>query len=121
MSAFKNEYPKARKEHECWLCTVPIQKGTHYARWGWHGDGSVQTMRAHIVCDKYAKDNLEEYTDEGVGYDAVEEHVRDTTACDNGIFFDDEAEKITAKYPDIAPLVAKIRAGQTTKQTLKGE
>jgi len=44
--------PKARKEHRCILCELPIEKGVvHVARFGVDDDGKVK-VRMHIECEK---------------------------------------------------------------------
>ncbi|TRZ81223.1 hypothetical protein D4R86_02920, partial [bacterium] len=54
--------PKARKEHRCILCELPIEKGVvHVARFGVDDDGKVK-VRMHIECEK-ATEGLEPLTE----------------------------------------------------------
>ena len=47
--------PKARKEHRCILCELPIEKGVvHVARYGVDDEGKVK-VRMHIECEKATK------------------------------------------------------------------
>ena len=47
--------PKARKEHQCYLCERPIPRGTiHVARTGVNDDG-ICTFRMHTECEKITK------------------------------------------------------------------
>lgn len=47
--------PKARKEHRCYLCELPIPKGTvHVARSGVDEDG-FNKFRMHTDCEKITK------------------------------------------------------------------
>ena len=52
--------PKARKEHRCYLCELPIRKGTiHVARSG-VGDNGIEKFRMHAECEKITKPWIEQ-------------------------------------------------------------
>ena len=62
--------PKARKEHVCELCALPIAVGQkHVARRG-VSDGVVMTFRMHEDCERMTRDwHLDDWE---CGFDAVE-------------------------------------------------
>lgn len=45
---------KARKEHECGLCTEKIQKGETYNNQTCKFEGSIYTFKAHTQCKEIA-------------------------------------------------------------------
>lgn len=76
---------RARKTHRCYLCPLPIEAGTTYRTWAWISDG-IWTVRVHPACEAYAETRIGAWADGGVEENAV------------------------AAYPDLARLVARVRA-----------
>lgn len=56
----RDDHPKARKDHLCYLCELPIPKGTTYvSRSGIDDDGPV-TCKMHAACEAHTKKWKEE-------------------------------------------------------------
>lgn len=43
---------KARKEHRCFLCELPIAKGDTYIRRSGVGDGELTRFAMHVACER---------------------------------------------------------------------
>lgn len=69
---------KARKEHECMLCGLPIKKGETYYKQTNVDDGDIYDFKMHIHCDKIAikYDLYGNYNDEGLTDDAFMDFIR---------------------------------------------
>ena len=113
---------KARKQHWCYLCTLPIERGTVYARWACFGDGTAITIRTHPACKNYAERHIDEWGDEGVDWYAAEADIRERLQAwkPAGVLVGldaAEAAKIVADFPALARLVElvsrEIRADST--------
>lgn len=48
-------YPKARKEHRCYLCGLRIRKGARHVRRDGIADGEFVACRMHAVCESHTK------------------------------------------------------------------
>jgi hypothetical protein len=48
---FRDETPKARKEHRCYLCGLPIAKGETFLRRTGSGDDGLDSVCMHIDCE----------------------------------------------------------------------
>ena len=106
---------KPRKEHWCFLCTVPIPKGEAHDRWCWVYDGSISRLRAHDDCKSYAHDCIDGWANgDGVEDNAVETDLweRVTHRDQEWRYHINEAEvaSILATWPGLAPLIEKVRA-----------
>lgn len=114
VTAFGSTYPKARKVHVCYLCNDDIDRGTKYHRWACLGDGTAITMKTHVACSDYASAHIDEWTDEGVDFNAVESDVRERIQAWNGgelVGVDNEAVvKIVTAFPDLSRLVSRVAA-----------
>ena len=101
----------ARKQHVCFLCSIPIRKHTTYRRWVCFGD-SVSAIKVHPDCELYAQRYLDEWTDNGVDDNAVEEDIRDRIRMwrDNTVLCvdDNETSKILVEFFGLGELVGKI-------------
>jgi hypothetical protein len=111
-SASNIRHVKARKEHACFLCPLPIEAGTVYRRWAWFHDGSARTMRVHPACYDYAGEHLAEWSGDGVEECAVFTHLDEQiTECRPA----DRAERIAeirAQWPALSALVDRVVAEQ---------
>jgi hypothetical protein len=47
--------PKARKQHQCYLCAKPIEVGSTYVRSSGTYDGNFWTMAMHVACEAQTK------------------------------------------------------------------
>ena len=106
---------KARKPHRCFLCSVPIERGTIHDRWTWFGDGRPSEMRAHDACDEYARAKLEGWVNgDGVDPGAVESDLWDVLVAQDEEFRhtigETSAAKVLADFPGLAAQVARVRA-----------
>src|SRR5688572_5363995 len=69
---------RATKQHNCFLCSLPILAGTKYLGWTWLGDGTPARMRVHPACHAYAHDRIDGWTNgDGAVEDAVETDLRE--------------------------------------------
>lgn len=106
---------KPRKEHNCFLCTVPIAKGEAHDRWSWISDGSISRLRVHDDCKSYAHDCIDGWTNgDGVDDNAVEADLweRITHRDAQWKYHVDEVEvtKIITTWPGLASVIEKVRA-----------
>ena len=51
-----NSTPKARKQHQCYLCAKPIEVGSTYVRSSGTYDGNFWTIAMHVACEAQTKD-----------------------------------------------------------------
>jgi hypothetical protein len=104
---------KARKQHRCFLCPMPIQKGEHYLRWAYksEGDCAPVTTRAHPACNAYADREINDYTNgNGVAPFAVSEDLREEFDFSS---MNECLEEYLGEHPEMRPLVEYlIAAGQ---------
>ncbi len=106
---------KARKDHNCFLCSVPIERGTTHDRWTWFGNGRPSEMRAHDACRDYAHDRIEGWTNgDGVEQCAVESDLWYALVTQDEEFRhaidETAAAKVLIDFPGLAPQVARVRA-----------
>lgn len=113
---------KARKQHGCFLCSFPIDKGEVHDIWSCVDPGiSIVRIRAHDACKEYAHDCINAWTNgDGVDDNAVETDLCDKlTPYNHGdpIAMDErEASRILALYPGLERIVAKIRTRQSDRK-----
>lgn len=60
--------PKARKEHTCSECRLPIEKKEQYYRLETLYDGSWETSKLHLSCKDYRKMVYDHEREEGCDY-----------------------------------------------------
>lgn len=56
MAVFPSTYPRARIEHRCNLCELPIPVGERYRRYAVADDGGAATLKEHMVCFDFMTD-----------------------------------------------------------------
>lgn len=107
---------KPRKEHHCYLCSLPIQKGEAHDRWCCVDSGSISRLRVHDACKDYAHDCIEDWTNgDGVEPGAVETDLWERlTWRASGTWLygvnEKEVTDVLTTWPGLAALVEKIRA-----------
>jgi hypothetical protein len=47
---YSEEFPVARKPHECCECLAPIAKGEKHLRWVMKWEGTIDSGRQHMLC-----------------------------------------------------------------------
>lgn len=69
---------KARKEHQCWNCYRPIEKGTEY-NYGTFKYDDVYTIKSHKDCQDAASYHFQDYSyyDFCDGYPPLLDHIND--------------------------------------------
>lgn len=107
---------KARKRHNCFLCTVPILVGTEHDTWTCIGDGRPNRLRVHDDCKSYAHDLIDGWTNgDGVEDNAVETDIWDSIVeqTDEWVYLVNEAKAadILATWPGLAGVVEAVRVG----------
>lgn len=60
----ERKYPKARKQHCCIWCGMPVAIGETYARIKSIYDGDFQDHRFHMECEKQCGDEIDESLDD---------------------------------------------------------
>lgn len=110
--------PRARCEHNCFLCSLPIAVGEVHKTWSWKSDGSVSRLRVHVACDDYAQDRIDDWTNgDGCEQNAVETDIHEAllrwapggwgkvAGIDEA-----EAQRILATWPALGLLVERVTA-----------
>lgn len=101
---------KARIQHNCFLCPLPIAPRSRYLTWAWKGGTSVTTMRVHPSCESYAQSHIDGWTNgDGVEENSVETDIGERVAW-RGTYNASEADDIVKMWPDLAPLVERASA-----------
>ena len=68
----------ARKPHNCYLCTMEINRGEKYLTWVFKSNYELLRMNTHKACESYAQCYLHDWTGDGVEPGAVEYHIRES-------------------------------------------
>lgn len=107
---------KARKAHNCFLCSAPIPVGTMHDTWTCIGDGVPRRLRVHDGCKSYAHDCIDGWTNgDGVEDNAVETDVWETIVdrTEEWVYVvnEDCVVEILATWPGLAGVVEAVRAG----------
>ena len=78
MEQISRSKPKARKQHKCDWCKLPIEIGTEYDRALIKYDGHIYTWKNHISCSKIANElNMFDCCDEGLTGEGFQECIKE--------------------------------------------
>ena len=102
----------ARKQHNCYLCTVEIRPGEKYLTWIWKYQFDLLRMNAHEACEAYAQCHLSDWTGAGVEPGAVEYHLRESLLRwhDYSVIGVDAAveSSMLKDWPELRPLISMV-------------
>lgn len=78
MQTISQSKQKAKKQHKCDWCELPITIGTEYERQFCEHDGDTYTWKNHISCAKIARElKMFDWCDEGVTGEDFQEFIKD--------------------------------------------
>ena len=105
----------ARKQHKCFLCTVPILVGTEHGTWTCFSEGVPRRLRVHDDCKSYAHDCIDGWTNgDGVEDNAVETDIWETIVgqTEEWVYVVNErcVVEILATWPGLSGVVEAVRA-----------
>lgn len=108
---------KSRKVHQCFLCSVSIEKGEAHDSWACVDPGvSISKLRVHDACASYAHDCIEDWT----SGDGVEDNAVETDLWERVVWREEgtwtyhvnekEVGEILRIWPGLAAVMEKVRA-----------